>query len=84
MNEARARSPPTRGFSAVKTALIREEDVKARNINVDTMNNHVTLNGHVSSTGEETLAVKIAKSVKDVNGVTSKLEVIPVEVEERD
>lgn len=68
--------------SSVKTALIREEDVKARNINVDTRNNHVTLHGHVASASEAGLAVRIAEGAKDVTGVTSKLEIKRVDVED--
>lgn len=70
--------------SAVKTALIREDDIKALDINVDTRSNHVTLNGHVASSEQEQLAIKIARGTKGVTGVTSKLEITPVDVEERD
>ncbi len=70
--------------SAVKTALIREDDIKALDINVDTRNNHVTLNGSVATSEQENLAVQIARNVKNVAGVTSKLKIAPVNVEERD
>lgn len=68
---------------SVKTALIREDDVKALNINVDTRNNHVLLHGHVASKAEEQLAIKVAEGVKGVESVTSKLSITPVDVEER-
>lgn len=68
---------------SVKTALIREDDVKALNINVDTRNNQVVLNGHVASRAEEQLAIKIAEGIKDVDSVTSKLSIAPVDVEDR-
>lgn len=63
--------------SSVKTRLIKDSDVKASNINVDTYNGVVTLHGHVPNSGVKTRAVKLAKSVKGVKSVRSKLKIIP-------
>lgn len=70
--------------ASVKTALVREDGIKALDINVDTHSNQVTLHGRVATEDEESLAVRIAESIKGVEGVTSNLNVVPVEVEELD
>jgi hyperosmotically inducible protein len=66
----------------VKTLLIREKNIKSLDINVDTYRRVVTLNGKVRSRGERSRAVKLAKSVKSVEKVVSKLEIVRVPVEE--
>ena len=63
--------------TSVKTKLIANGDVAARNINVDTDNGVVTLRGTVRSAKEGEIAVKIARSTKHVKQVISKLEVLP-------
>ena len=59
--------------AAVKAKLMNDELVKARNIDVDTKNGHVTLNGDVSSTAEADQAIQLAKQVEGVKSVTSRL-----------
>ncbi len=59
--------------AAVKAKLMNDELVKARNIDVDTKNGHVTLNGDVSSTSEADQAIQLAKQVEGVKSVTSRL-----------
>jgi len=66
----------------VKTLLIREKNIKSLDINVDTYRRVVTLNGKVRSRGERSRAVKLASSVKGVENVVSKLEIVRVPVEE--
>jgi len=66
----------------VKTLLIREKNIKSLDINVDTYRRVVTLNGKVRSRRERSRAVKLAKSVKSVEKVVSKLEIVRVPVEE--
>lgn len=61
----------------VKTKLIGNSDVAARNINVDTDAGVVTLRGTVRSSKEASIAVKIARGTKGVKAVVSKLEVLP-------
>ena len=61
----------------VKTKLIGNSDVAARNINVDTDAGVVTLRGTVRSSREAAIAVKIARSTKGVKTVVSRLEVLP-------
>ena len=50
--------------AAVKAKLMNDELVKARNIDVDTKNGHVTLNGDVSSTAEADQAIQLAQKVE--------------------
>lgn len=57
----------------IKLKFATDELVKARNIDVDTTNKHVTLTGTVSTTAEKDQAIKIAREVKDVVAVRSKL-----------
>ena len=63
--------------SKVKTALIRDYLVKARNINVDTFNDEVTLKGHVETEEQKSRASELAWSVKNVKAVVNHLAVIP-------
>jgi osmotically-inducible protein OsmY len=59
--------------TGVKTKFINDDQVDAININVDTYEGVVTLNGSVPSKSVERRAVQIARSVKGVKGVVSKL-----------
>ena len=59
--------------AAVKAKLMNDELVKARNIDVDTKNGHVTLSGDVSSTAEADQAIQLAQKVEGVKSVTSRL-----------
>ena len=61
----------------VKSKLIANSDVAARNINVDTAGGVVSLRGAVRSEKEKTIAVKIARTTKGVKKVVSNLEVLP-------
>ena len=61
----------------VKSKLIANSNVAARNINVDTDGGVVTLRGTVRSEKEKTIAVKIARGTKGVKTVVSLLEVLP-------
>ena len=62
--------------TGVKTKFINDEQVDAIDINVDTYEGVVTLNGSVSSKRVEGRAMQIARSVKGVRGVRSKLLVV--------
>jgi hyperosmotically inducible periplasmic protein len=62
--------------SAIKMRFANDELVSASNINVDTNNGHVTLNGTVSNQAEDTRAVEIGSSVDGVKSVYSKLIII--------
>ncbi len=59
--------------SVVKTKLIAESDVAARNINVDTFKGVVTLRGFVKTPAERDRAVQLAEGVSGVLGVESRL-----------
>jgi hyperosmotically inducible protein len=61
--------------TAVKAKMATDDTVKASEINVDTHNHVVTLNGTVGSQGEKERAVIIAR---DTNGVTSVVDDIVV------
>lgn len=59
--------------AAVKMKFANDELVSASDINVDTTNGHVTLNGKVSSRAEATRAIEIGRSVDGVKSVYSRL-----------
>lgn len=59
----------------VKTALIANGDVAARNINVDSMTGVVTLRGFVRSEHELRQAIETTRDVSGVDDVKSKLSV---------
>lgn len=59
--------------TTVKTKLVANTNIAARDINVDTMNGVVTLKGEVDSKIERDLAVKIAENVEDVKKVEDEL-----------
>lgn len=61
--------------SAVKSKMAADDTVKASEINVDTHNHVVTLNGTVGSTAERERAVMIARNTKGVNSVIDDLRV---------
>lgn len=57
----------------VKMKLAADDMVKARNIDVDTENRVVTLNGTVESAAEEAQALQIARNTKGVTDVVDNL-----------
>lgn len=61
--------------AAVKMKMADDELVKARNIDVDTDEGVVTLNGTVNSKAEEQKAIDLARSVDGVKNVISNLQV---------
>ncbi|MFQ5417326.1 MAG: BON domain-containing protein [Myxococcota bacterium] len=62
--------------TGVKTRFVRDGRVDALDINVDTYEGVVTLNGSVPSKRVEGRAMQIARSVKGVRGVRSNLVVV--------
>lgn len=60
----------------VKTALITAPDLGSLNINVDTANGVVTLNGEVKNANEKTKAEQVASTVIGVTSVVNKLQVV--------
>jgi osmotically-inducible protein OsmY len=64
--------------SAVKSKMAADTTVKASEINVDTHNHVVTLNGAVGSQTEKERAVMIARNTRGVNSVIDNLTVGPV------
>ncbi len=62
--------------TGVKTKFIHDKRVDALDINVDTFNGVVTLNGSVPSKRVKDRAIQIARSVKGVKRVRSKLIVV--------
>jgi hyperosmotically inducible protein len=65
--------------SKVKSALVENEQVSAREINVDTVKGVVHLKGNVDSKAEAQKAVALAKKVEGVKGVKSHLKIVPNE-----
>ncbi len=59
----------------VKSKLIADDMVKARNINVDTTAGVVTLRGIVFSSREKERAIVLARETKGVRRVTSHLKI---------
>ena len=64
--------------TAVKSKMAADDTVKASEINVDTHNRVVTLNGTVGSQSEKERAVVIARDTKGVTNVVDDLVVGPV------
>jgi len=64
--------------TAVKTKMATDDTVKASEINVDTHNHVVTLNGTVGSQAEKERALMIARNTKGVTNVIDDLTVGPV------
>lgn len=64
--------------TAVKSKMASDDAVKASDINVDTHNHVVTLNGTVGSAREKERAVAIARDTKGVTNVIDDLTVGPV------
>jgi hyperosmotically inducible protein len=62
--------------SGIKTKLIKDSEIHAMDINVDTFEGVVTLHGNIPSRSAKTRAVKLARSVKGVTKVRSKLVVV--------
>ena len=63
--------------TAVKTKMASDDTVKASEINVDTHNHVVTLNGTVGSQAQKERAVMIARNTKGVSNVVDDLTVGP-------
>jgi hyperosmotically inducible protein len=59
--------------ASIKTQLLADTEISGLDINVDTFKGIVTLKGVVGSAHEAEKALQIAKSVKGVSGVESKL-----------
>jgi len=59
----------------VKTDLLATQDVSGTNIKVDTKNGVVTLTGSVKSKAEADKAMSVARAIKGVTKVESKLSV---------
>ena len=59
----------------VKSKLIADDMVKARELNVDTKDRVVTLTGTVESPAEETRAVEIARNTKGVSDVVNNISI---------
>jgi osmotically-inducible protein OsmY len=61
----------------VQAKYFVDDDIKGRNINVDTLNGKVTLKGTVGSEGERRQAVTIARNTDGVKDVVDELRVQP-------
>ncbi len=65
--------------SSVKSKLVADDFVKARNISVDTQDRVVTLTGTVQSAIEESRAIEIARNTSGVADVVDKMSVASAE-----
>ncbi len=63
--------------STINTRYVQDDLVRALDINVDTYRGVVTLYGKVRSQAAASRAVQIARNVKGVKQVVSKLSVVP-------
>lgn len=61
--------------AAIKTELLASKNIKGLDIDVDTLNDKVTLSGKVKSAEEKSLAQAIAAKHNDVKGVVNNLQV---------
>ena len=62
--------------TVITTRFLFDSEVGGTDIDVDTDNGIVTLNGSVESEAEKQLAVKIAKNAEDVRDVVDKLSIV--------
>lgn len=62
--------------SAVTARLVRDDEVRARDIDVETRRGRVTLRGHVTTAALEQRAIDLAGGVPGVVAVTSRLVVL--------
>jgi len=62
--------------SRVKATLIKDDQIDAFDINVDTHRGVVTLYGHVKSSAQITRVIRLTKTISDVRKVISKLIII--------
>jgi osmotically-inducible protein OsmY len=63
--------------TSVKSKLVADDLVKARQINVDTRDKVVTLTGQVNSSEEETRALQIARATDGVLEVIDQIDIVP-------
>jgi len=63
--------------SSVKSQLVKDDTVKARQIDVSTRDHVVTLTGDVNTPQEEARALQIARATRGVRDVVDRLEVGP-------
>lgn len=63
--------------TSVKSQLVADDLVKARNIDVDTRDRIVTLRGEVRNTEEEAKALQIARNTRGVADVVDQIEIVP-------
>ena len=61
--------------AVVKSSLIRNENIRARDIDVNTQNDIVTLRGVVATEQQKELAEQLAKNTQDVKEVRNELRV---------
>ncbi len=61
--------------AAIKTELLASKNIQGLNIDVDTLNDKVTLSGKVKSLEEKALVQAIAAKHDDVKGVVNNLQV---------
>ena len=59
----------------VKAALMAEPGIESLQIDVDTVNNRVTLTGQVDDTQHRQRAIEVARNVEGVSGVVDRLSV---------
>jgi hyperosmotically inducible protein len=89
--DANARSRPAAGImpdidqpdpwitAKIQARYFVDDEIKARNINVDTQNGRVTLKGTVGSEAERRQAVAIARNTDGVESVVDELRIQPAE-----
>ena len=60
--------------SHIKNEMIKDDTVKARKIDIDTVSGHVTLTGVVETATESRRAIEIAEGVQGVKSVRNNLQ----------
>ena len=61
--------------SHIKNEMIKDDIVKARKIDIDTVSGHVTLTGVVETTSESRRAIEIVEGVQGVKSVRNNLQI---------
>lgn len=60
-------------LTRIKTEMLRSDDVKGLDVNVDVKDGHVTLSGKTDSDAQRRAAEQIVKTTSGVKGIDNKL-----------
>jgi hyperosmotically inducible protein len=78
-----ASAPDAWVTTKVKMALLTDENVSGRAVNVDTIDGRVTLHGTVGTAAEKVKAEQVARGIKGVRELRNLLQVVPPRAQDR-